>query len=81
MTGCGSILGQPDERRRENDRAYAPPDFGTLEIDLTIDDPKIYTKPFTVKLTQDLESDTELVDEFCLENEKSYERMIQSRGK
>ena len=57
------------------------PNFGTLEIELTIDDPKNYTKPFTVKLTQDLEPDTELVDEFCLENEKSYERMIRSRAK
>jgi hypothetical protein len=57
------------------------PDFGTLEIELTIDDPKNYTKPFTVKLTQDFEPDTELADEFCLENEKSYERMIRSRGK
>ena len=57
------------------------PNFGTLEIELTIDDPKNYTKPFTVKLTQDFEPDTELVDEFCLENENSYERMIRSRGK
>jgi hypothetical protein len=57
------------------------PNFGTLEIALTIDDPKVYTKPFTVNLTQNLEADTELVDEFCLENEKSYERMQRSRGK
>jgi hypothetical protein len=57
------------------------PNFGTLEILLTIDDPKVYTKPFTVNLTQSLEADTELVDEFCLENEKSYERMQRSRGK
>ena len=57
------------------------PNFGTLQIDLTIDDPKSYTKPFTVKLTETLEADTELVDEFCLENEKSYERMQRSRGK
>ena len=56
------------------------PNFGTLEIELTIDDPKVYTKPFTVRLTQSLEADTELVDEFCLENEKSYERMQRSRG-
>jgi hypothetical protein len=57
------------------------PRFGALEIELTIDDPTNYTRPFTVKLAQDLEPDTELVDEFCLENEKSYERMIRSRGK
>jgi hypothetical protein len=57
------------------------PNFGTLEIELTIDDPKNYTKPFTVQLKQNIEVDTELVDEFCLENEKSYERMQRSRGK
>ena len=57
------------------------PTYGTLEIELTIDDPKNYTRPFTVNLRQDIELDTELVDEFCLENEKSYERMQRSRGK
>src|SRR5688572_17992824 len=57
------------------------PNYGTLEIELTIDDPKNYTRPFTVQLSQHIELDTELVDEFCLENEKSYERMIRSRGK
>ena len=57
------------------------PNFGTLEIELTIDDPKNYTKPFTVNLAQNIELDTDLIDEFCLENEKSYERMQRSRGK
>jgi hypothetical protein len=57
------------------------PNFGTLEIELTVDDPKNYTKPFTVTLAQDFEPDTELVDEFCLEGENSYQRMIRSRGK
>jgi hypothetical protein len=57
------------------------PNFGMLEIELTIDDPKNYTKPFTVNLTQNIELDTDLIDEFCLENEKSYERMQRSRGK
>ena len=56
------------------------PNYGTLNIELTIDDPKNYTKPFTVNLSQHIELDTELVDEFCLENEKSYERMQRSRG-
>ena len=56
------------------------PNYGTLNIELTIDDPKNYTKPFTISLSQHIELDTELVDEFCLENEKSYERMQRSRG-
>ena len=57
------------------------PDYGTLEIELTVDDPKVYTRPWTVALKQTIAVDMELIDEFCLENEKSYERMINSRGK
>ena len=57
------------------------PNFGTMEIELTIDDPKVYTKPFTVTLSESLEADTELVDEFCLEGEKDYGRLQRSRGK
>jgi hypothetical protein len=51
------------------------PNYGTLELEVTVDDPKVYTKPWTVKMMQKLELDTELIDEICLENEKSYERM------
>ena len=57
------------------------PDYGTLEIEITIEDPKVYTRPFTVRMDQSIKLDTDLIDEFCLENEKSYERMIRSRGK
>ena len=57
------------------------PNYGTLELEITIDDPKVYTRPFTVNMTQNIELDTELIDEFCLENEKSYERMQNSRGR
>ena len=51
------------------------PDFGHLEVEVSIDDPKAYTKPWTVTLKQRLAVDTELVDEVCLENEKSAQRM------
>ena len=51
------------------------PNFGSLEIEVTVDDPKAYTKPWTVTLKQRLAIDTELVDEICLENEQSSRRM------
>jgi hypothetical protein len=57
------------------------PNYGTLELELSVDDPKVYTRPWTVKMVQNIEIDTELVDEFCLENEKSYQRMQTTRGK
>jgi hypothetical protein len=57
------------------------PNYGTLEINVTIDDPKVYTRSWTVKMTENIELDTELIDEICLENEKSYERMQSVRPK
>ncbi len=51
------------------------PDFGHLDIEVTVDDPKAYTKPWTVKLKQRIVVDTELVDEICVENEQSLKHM------
>ena len=51
------------------------PNFGTLEIELTVNDPKAYTKPWTVRLQARAVIDTEMIDEICLENEKSLQHM------
>jgi hypothetical protein len=48
--------------------------FGLLEIDLTVDDPKEYTKPWTVTLRQRIVVDTELMDFHCSENERAQGR-------
>jgi len=52
------------------------PAFGRMEIEVTVDDSKAYTKPWTVTLKQVLVVDTEMIDEFCLENERSSQRML-----
>jgi hypothetical protein len=51
------------------------PNFGTLEIEITIDDPKAYTAPWTVKMTEPLILDSELIDYYCLENERDSNHM------
>jgi len=51
------------------------PNYGTLEVRITIDDRKAYTRPWTVDMNQAIVLDTELIDEMCLENEKSSQRM------
>ena len=58
-------------------------DWGGLHVlkHLSSDDPKVYTKPFTVNLTESLEADTDLIDEFFLEGEKDYDRLQRLRGK
>lgn len=50
------------------------PDYGHLIVDATVDDPKAYTKPWSITLKQKLVVDTDLVDEYCVENEKSSQR-------
>jgi hypothetical protein len=45
-------------------------DFGHMEVQLTINDPKTYTRPFTIQLKQRLQADTDLLESFCAENEK-----------
>lgn len=44
--------------------------FGFLEIEVTVDDPKAYTRPWTVTLRQQFAPDTELIDEICAEGER-----------
>jgi hypothetical protein len=51
------------------------PNFGTLEIEITINDPKAYTAPWTVKITEPLILDSELIDYYCLENERDSVHM------
>ena len=66
----GSVVTEAAKVREQIRR----PDFGHLEIQVTVDDPKAYTKPWTVNLKQRLVVDTELIDEICLENEKFFPR-------
>ena len=49
---------------------FRRPTFGQLEIEVTIDDAKAYTKPWTAMQKMRLLPDTELLEFVCLENEK-----------
>jgi len=45
--------------------------FGQLQIDVTIDDPKAYTRPFTVRVEQEIVADgSEMIEFICHENQK-----------
>jgi hypothetical protein len=44
--------------------------YGRMEIDVTIEDKKAYTKPFTVRVNQSLMLDEELIEFICLENQR-----------
>ena len=45
-------------------------DFGHLEVAVTIEDPKVFAKPFTIHFTERLLPDTDVFEHICAENEK-----------
>ena len=50
--------------------------YGTLEIEITVDDPKTFTKPWSVKLNQRLMPDAELIEFVCGENNRSLPHLV-----
>src|SRR5262245_5626073 len=54
-------------------------DFGHMEFEMTIDDPKVFTKPFTVKTERLLAPDIDLLEDVC-ENERDRALMSGDSG-
>lgn len=55
---------------------FRRPNYGTLEIELTVDDRKAYTKPWSIQLKQSIQLDSDLLDYICLENEKDAVHLV-----
>jgi hypothetical protein len=67
----GSVITGKAKVREE----YRRPNLGRLEIRVTVDDPAAYTAPWTVTIKERLITEAELIDEVCLENERSLQHM------
>jgi hypothetical protein len=50
--------------------------FGRVEIAVTVNDPKAYSRPWTVTLNQVIALNTELLDYHCSDNEKDAGRLV-----
>ena len=68
---AGESLRVTERFRRKN--------FGSMDVEITIDDPKTYTKPWNVTIPLAFQPDTEMLEYICPENEKDYDR-LQGRG-
>lgn len=55
---------------------YRRKDFGHLEVQITIDDPKAYTKPWTVTEVAEYQPDTELLEYICEENNRDVGHFV-----
>ena len=51
-------------------------DFGHMQLSMTFEDPKAYTKPWTIEVAVNLVPDTALLEYVCLENEKDRPRLV-----
>ena len=68
--GWLDVEGSPQTESGKIIERFRRVDYGHLEIEVTIDDPKAYTKPWTVTVHQRIMLDTDLIEFVCQENEK-----------
>jgi len=68
--------GHPTTEKLRVIEKYRRKDFGHMEIEITIDDPGAYTKPWTVLESPTLLVDSELFEFICSENEQDIKHMV-----
>jgi len=51
------------------------PNFGSLKVELTVDDPEFYTNRWTATRYLKIALDTDLIEDVCNENERSWAHM------
>jgi hypothetical protein len=65
--------GKPATEHLTVTERFVRKDFGHMDIEVTIDDPKAYTRPWTVTQPLAFQADTELLEYMCNENNKYFE--------
>jgi hypothetical protein len=71
------VMGHPATEALHVTERFHRRDFGHLDIQLTIDDPKAYAKPWTVTLQpMQLDPNNELLEDVCNENEKDLKHLV-----
>jgi hypothetical protein len=73
--GWLDVNGSPYTDALKMTERFRRPTFGTMQIDVTIDDSKAYTKAFTVRVNHRLMVDTEMIEFICNENEQSSKHL------
>lgn len=73
--GWLDVRGSPYSDQAKFTERFRRPTFGKLEIDVTVNDPKSYAKPFTVRINQRLLADEEPIEAVCNENQQFRSRI------
>jgi hypothetical protein len=73
--GWLDVRGSPYSDQAKFTERFRRPMWGKLEIDVTVEDPKAYTKPFTVRINQRAMVDEEPIEFVCNENQQFRRRI------
>lgn len=73
--GWLDVNGSPYSEQAKFTERFRRPTFGHLQIDLTLEDPKAYTKPWTVRIDQRILPDEEPIEFVCNENQQFRRRI------
>ena len=68
--------GHPHSEALRMTERYRRPDFGHMEIEITLNDPAVYARPWTVALSAVLMPDTDLLEAVCNENHNSLAHWV-----
>jgi hypothetical protein len=74
------LMGHPHSESLRVTERYRRRDFGHLDLDMTFDDPVMYTRPFTIRVIEELQADSDIFETFCNENEKDRAHEVLSKN-
>lgn len=77
--GWLDIEGHPHTEALHITERFRRRDFGHMDLEITIDDPKTFTRPFSLQMPQKLAPDTDLIESVC-ENDRSVPHMLGGTG-
>jgi hypothetical protein len=77
--GWLDIEGHPHTEALHITERYLRRDFGHMDLEMTYDDPKTFTRPFSLKMAKRLVPDTDLIESVC-ENDRSVPHMRGGTG-
>jgi hypothetical protein len=73
--GWLDVNGSPYSREAKFTERFRRLSYGQLQVDLTVDDPKSYTKPWTVRVDFRIRPEEEMIEFVCNENQQFRRRI------
>lgn len=74
--GWLDMAGHPFSDKLQVIERFTRKNFGSMTIDITIDDPKAYTKPWSIHEAAHLLPDDELMEHICQENNRDAAHLV-----